>query len=113
VAILVKGHLAAAGKLSDILAFKVRGWELVVSGLSEAALQRARQQGHVTGATRLGESRYALELPLTPPPERILADLIAQGAQLVSLTPLRDTLEDFFVRQVSRDADARGLERPA
>ena len=27
---------------------------------------------------------------------------MAEGAQLVSLNPLRDTLEDFFVRQVSR-----------
>jgi hypothetical protein len=38
---------------------------------------------------------------LTPPPERTLADLVAQGASLVSLTPMRDTLEDFFVRHVS------------
>ena len=32
------------------------------------------------------------------PPERVLADLIATGATLVSLNPLRDTLEDFFVQ---------------
>ena len=66
--------------------------------------------GHVTRATRLGESRYALELPLTPPPERVLADLVAQGAQLVSLNPLRDTLEDVFVRQVNAAPRSRGLE---
>ncbi len=107
VAILVNGHLATAGRLSEMLAFQVRGWELVVSGLTEAALQKARALGHVTGAAPLGESRYALELPLTPPPERILAELMAQGARLVSLNPLRDTLEDFFVRHVSGDARAR------
>ena len=28
------------------------------------------------------------------------ADLIAEGGQLVSLNPLRDTLEDFFVERV-------------
>ena len=105
VAILVNGHLATAGKLSDILAFKIRGWELVVSDLTDAALQQAQRQGHVTGTTRLGESRYALELPLTPAPEQILADLVAQGAQLVTLNPLRDTLEDVFVRQVSATSD--------
>src|SRR5258706_8515992 len=60
VAILVNGHLATAGKLSDILAFKVRGGELGVSDLTDGALQQAQRQGHVTGATRLGESRYAL-----------------------------------------------------
>jgi ABC-2 type transport system ATP-binding protein len=105
VAILVNGRLATAGKLSDILAFKIRGWELVVSDLTDAALQQAQREGHVTGITRLGESRYALELPLTAP-ERILADLIAQGAQLVTLNPLRDTLEDVFVRQVSATPDS-------
>ena len=35
------------------------------------------------------------------PPERILADLTATGAKLVSLNPIRDTLEDFFVRRVA------------
>jgi hypothetical protein len=45
-------------------------------------------------------------LPLNPAPERTLADLVAQGAALVSLTPIRDTLEDFFVQQVS------GASRP-
>ena len=51
-------------------------------------------------------------------PERLLADLIATGASLVSLNPLRDTLEDFFVRRVAEagagaraDAQARGPVR--
>jgi ABC-2 type transport system ATP-binding protein len=110
VAILVNGRLATTGSLSDILALQVRGWELVVGGLSDAVLEKARGLGHVTRVTTLGESRYALELPPTPPPERILADLVAQGAQLVSLNPLRDTLEDVFVRQVSAAPPSRGLE---
>jgi len=107
VAILANGRLLTSGRLSDLLAFQVRGWELVVSGLSETVLTRAEQCGHVVGATRLAEGRYALELPLSPPPERTLADLLAQGASLVSLTPLRDTLEDFFVRQVSGPSPSR------
>src|SRR5882762_5929881 len=101
VAILAKGRLVTAGRLSDMVAFKVRGWELVVSGLTDAALRETQARGHVTNVTRLAEGRYALELPLTPPPEETTAALIARGASLVSLTPVRDTLEDFFVRQVS------------
>jgi ABC-2 type transport system ATP-binding protein len=107
VAILANGRLITAGRLSEMLAFQVHGWELVVSGLSEVALTRARQCGHVVRATRLAEGRYALELPLTPPPERTLAELVGQGASLVSLTPMRDTLEDFFVRQVSAATQSR------
>ena len=112
VAILASGRLVAEGPLSEILAFKVRGWELVVSGLTDAALEHARSHVGVLRATRLGPQRYALELPLAVPPERILAELVATGAALVSLNPLRDTLEDFFVRQVATAPEARGLEGP-
>ncbi len=112
VAILANGRLVAEGPLSEILAFKVSGWELVVSGLSDAALEHARNHAGVLRATRLGPQRYALELPLTIPPEHLLAALVAKGAALVSLNPLRDTLEDFFVRQVAAAPEERGLEGP-
>jgi ABC-2 type transport system ATP-binding protein len=110
VAILAKGRLVTAGRLSEMLAFQVRGWELVVSGLNETTLARAQQCRQVVRATRLAEGRYALELPLTPSPERTLAELVGQGAALVSLTPMRDTLEDFFVQQVSGPQPARFSE---
>jgi ABC-2 type transport system ATP-binding protein len=111
VAILANGRLVTAGRLSEMLAFQVRGWELVVSGLNEDVLARAQQCRQVVRGTRLAEGRYALELPLTPPPERTLAELVGQGAVLVSLTPMRDTLEDFFVRQVSGAQPSRFSER--
>jgi ABC-2 type transport system ATP-binding protein len=110
VAILAKGRLVASGELSEMLAFRARGWELVVSGLSDAALAAAKARGDVIRATAVGEDRYALELPLSPPPERTLAALVAKGAALVSLTPVRDTLEDFFVKQVSGADGSRFLE---
>ncbi len=110
VAILANGRLVSEGRLSDMLAFRIRGWELVVSGLTDAALERVRSSAGVLGATRLGPERYALDLPLTVPPERLLAELVATGAALVSLNPLRDTLEDVFVREVAAAPAARGLE---
>ena len=109
VAILARGRLVASGALSEMLAFQVRGWELIVSALPEAALEHARRKGDVVRATMLGAGRYALELPLSTPPERVLAELTAQGAQLVSLTPMRETLEDFFVRQIDSAPRDRGL----
>ena len=102
VAILAKGRLVTTGRLSDMLAFQVRGWELVVSHAGDA-LARALE-GRVTRMVRLGEDRYAVDLPLDPPPDRLIAELWAAGARLVSLNPLRETLEDFFVREVSNEA---------
>jgi len=110
VAILAGGRLAALGQLSDLLAFQVRGWELVATGVTAPALDQAKALGHVVQATPLGDRRYALELPLTAPPDRVLAELAARGATLVSLNPLRETLEDYFVRQVAAAPRDRGLE---
>ena len=110
VAILAKGRLVAAGRLAEMLAFQARGWELIVSGITDAVIAAAKARGDVIRAVSVGEGRYALELPLKPAPERTLATLVTQGATLVSLTPLHDTLEDFFVKQVSGATGSRFLE---
>ena len=60
--------------------------------------------------TPLGEGRFSLELPLTVAPEQLLAELVAAGGRLVSLNPVRETLEDFFVQQV-RATDEAGIVR--
>jgi ABC-2 type transport system ATP-binding protein len=97
VAVLAGGRLAAAGRLTDILAFQVRGWELVVDGLKPEALAGLG----VSRATEIAPGRFALELTPEQPPEATLAALVAAGAAVVSLNPVRETLEDFFVRQVA------------
>jgi ABC-2 type transport system ATP-binding protein len=109
VAILAKGRLVASGELSEILAFRVRGWELVLAGVSREMLERA--SGLFTHVTALGGNRFAIELPLTSQPERVLAEFVAQGSSLVSLNPIRETLEDFFVETVEAAAGDRGLGR--
>ena len=99
VAVVAGGRLAATGRLSDMLAFEIRGWELVMADLRPEVLASVAAQ--LQKSTEISPHRYALELPLDVPPERILADLTTTGAKLVSLNPLRDTLEDFFVRRVA------------
>src|SRR5688500_3508272 len=99
VAVVAGGQLAAAGRLTDILAFQVRGWELVIDDLQPEVL--ARLGPEIRKSVEISPRRYTLELALEPPPERLLSELVATGATLVSLNPLRDTLEDFFVRRVA------------
>lgn len=111
VAILARGRLVASGGLHEMLAFEASGWELVVAGIPAG---RAPSAGAgIRRVVPIGEGRYALELPLDPPPERLLVDLAASGAKLVSLNPIRPTLEDLFVEQVTSPealAARRGLE---
>jgi ABC-2 type transport system ATP-binding protein len=110
VAVVAGGQLAASGRLTDILAFQVRGWELVMASLRPEVV--ARVASRLTRTTEISPQRYALELPLESRPEQVLADLTASGATLVSLNPLRDTLEDFFVRRVAEVGEgARAMPR--
>ena len=99
VAVVAGGRLAASGRLSDILAFQVRGWELVMANVTPEMLTRVRTS--VRRTTEISPGRYALELSLDQAPERVLTDLAAAGASLISLNPMRDTLEDFFMRRVA------------
>ena len=111
VAILAKGRLVASGRLTDMLALRAGGWELVVAGADDALV--AALGSRVRRAVRISEGRYTLELPLDPPPEQLLAELTAGGAHLASLNPIRETLEDVFVESVTAPdvlRTPRGLE---
>ncbi|HEV3141413.1 MAG TPA: ABC transporter ATP-binding protein [Vicinamibacterales bacterium] len=113
VAILAKGRLVTTGRLTDMLAFRAKGWELVVAGASDALVASVGARARRT--VRISEGRYTLELPLDPPPEQLLGVLTSGGAHLVSLNPIRETLEDFFVEQVSAPQVTearRGVEAP-
>ena len=52
------------------------------------------------GITALAHGRYTIELAPDASPERFVHELAASGAQVVSLNPLRETLEDYFVQSV-------------
>jgi ABC-2 type transport system ATP-binding protein len=105
VAILTGGRLAAAGRLSDLVAYEVRGWELVVTGLTAPALEALRPR--TVRVTTLDDVRSVIELPKDAPTAAIVGELAAAGAGIVSLNPLHATLEDLFVRQVSGTPSAR------
>jgi hypothetical protein len=48
---------------------------------------------------------------VTTSPEQLLADLVAHGARVVSLNPVRETLEDFFVQSVRNNERDRFVAR--
>jgi ABC-2 type transport system ATP-binding protein len=98
VGILAQGRLVASGRLSDILAFELRGWEVVVANLADDL--RERMAPHARSITALAHGRYMIELPPDASPETFLRDIAAGGAHVVSLNPLRETLEDYFVQSV-------------
>lgn len=111
VAILAKGRLAAIGSLDELTSVGSHGWELVVSGLKNEVL--ARINSRVTRATTVGDGRFSLELPAATLPEQLIPELVSGGARIVSLNPLRGTLEDVFVEQVRATAADRFSDKVA
>jgi ABC-2 type transport system ATP-binding protein len=102
VAILAQGRLVAQGKLADVVAFEQRGWEVVVANLADPV--RAMLSGRATAITPLSHDRYTIELPASESPEKLIYELSLHGVGLVSLNPVRATLEDYFVAAVGEAA---------
>jgi len=102
VAIIQKGKVVDEGPLSSLLRPEVRRVEIELRGVPEPTLETWRQGGAAVSirsngivvVTVTGESQ-------TPP---ILTSALAAGAQVLSLTPERETLEDLFVRR-TREGD--------
>jgi ABC-2 type transport system ATP-binding protein len=109
VAVLAQGRLMAHGRLTDMVAFELRGWELVVANLSESV--KAQLVDRVSSITPLSNHRYTLELPADAPPSVLIHELSTSGVNVVSLNPIRTTLEDYFVSLVgsATPRDLRGI----
>ena len=98
---MAQGRLVASGRVSDMLAFELKGWELVVADVSDDAA-RALAARVARPSRPIAHGRFTIDLPPDAEPERLMAELRAGGAALVSLNPVRETLEDYFVQQVQR-----------
>jgi ABC-2 type transport system ATP-binding protein len=106
VGIMAQGRLVASGRVSELLAFELKGWELIVADLSDEASRALARRARTI--TPIAHGRFDVVLPPEAEPERLMAELRASGATLVSLNPIRETLEDYFLQQVraAKERDA-------
>jgi ABC-2 type transport system ATP-binding protein len=96
VALLRDGRVMAAGRLSDILAIDVTHMEVLVGGLTS---EQVASLGPEIAARNLGE-RWRLEAPVASLGELILR-AESSGARVLSVLPVRQSLEEFFVREMA------------
>jgi ABC-2 type transport system ATP-binding protein len=97
VAILNQGKTVKEGRLSDILDLSLRTIEVVLESVSdelERQLSDRTQKLH-----RLG-SGVKLELADQEALDEVLGLVRSNGARLVSVHPVKQTLEEYFVREV-------------
>jgi ABC-2 type transport system ATP-binding protein len=103
VAILNRGRLIECGRLSDILSRRSSEMEIVASNLSEATLAELRALVVAVAPTAAGARlRVRNEFEV----ERVLAVIHRSSGRLISVNPVRESLEDLFVREVSQQAPA-------
>ena len=95
VAILARGQVVALGKLTDLTAPAMHGSEVVVSNVNADAA--ARIGAHAARVIEIADGRYCFELAPGERPEPLIAILSAAGATLVSVSPVRASLEDVFL----------------
>jgi ABC-2 type transport system ATP-binding protein len=104
VGILDKGKLVAEGTIDALTTGGTRGWEIVATDVSAALAERLK--GRVARLTSIAAGRYAMELAADGRPEQLIADLALGGATLVSVSPIRTTLEDVFMRALGKEGAA-------
>jgi ABC-2 type transport system ATP-binding protein len=99
VGILAEGRLVASGGVSGLTSRSAKtaggGWEIVVSHLAAERVDEFSRR--VRRITRIAEDRYSMEVSADDRPERLIADLSSSGARLISVAPLKATLEDVFM----------------
>jgi hypothetical protein len=109
VAILAAGRLQALGGMHELVELSVRGWDLLLDGVS-SNLQAALSGAHELTVVGPGRCHVHLVPPATP--ELVLHDVTAAGARVLALTAVRETLEDVFVRHVAGKRRNEGTTTP-
>jgi len=105
VGLLRSGRLVTVGRLDDILRIDVSYLEVLVSGVDAGLLERLRG---LKGKRALGE-RWSLEVE-----EKSLGPVVSAvqeaGGRILSVQPVRESLEDYFIREMGAQPGGRPWE---
>jgi ABC-2 type transport system ATP-binding protein len=91
VAILTQGKVRAVGEVRDIVTREAAGYEVTFTGAEPEGLKTP-----VVSSNRAGDIAWVRVEAARR--DALTEELAAMGARLVSLTPVRSTLEDFLLR---------------
>ena len=103
VGVILGGRLRDVGRIGDLLSPRVRSVEL--TALVPEGAREAVARG--TLLAREGD-RLTLAFPDAGSADAAVQALVAAGGKIVSLTPHRETLEDFFVRRLEETGGSAG-----
>ncbi|NIL99640.1 MAG: ATP-binding cassette domain-containing protein [Acidobacteria bacterium] len=93
VAILKQGELLSVGSLDELVSHRVRWFEVTVRGSLPPGVEAARPAGR--------EGEHLVRVADIEALRELLDTVRAAGAQVVSVWPRRETLEDLFMKRVA------------
>ncbi|NLV45122.1 MAG: ABC transporter ATP-binding protein [Candidatus Hydrogenedentes bacterium] len=96
VGILVSGRLAASGRITDLVGHIPKSVELEVSGLNDAATSELHSMANRFSSS--GDGRCSLVVADMHSANAAAKAVHAAGAELISMHPVMESLEDFFTR---------------
>jgi ABC-2 type transport system ATP-binding protein len=100
VAVLVGGKLQGVGAPSEIVSVEVQGMEILFEARGGGTLPASL----IARATPIGQ-RYRMQVPEAEL-YAVLDQLRVSSARILSVAPVRPTLEDYFFRLVGREQTA-------
>jgi ABC-2 type transport system ATP-binding protein len=96
VCILRRGEVVVAGSLRELLHEDKRRSEVTLAGASDSL---AAEIGPLASSVRKAGDSLVMEIAGESALRQVIERALAAGAQLQSVTPKRETLEDLFVRE--------------
>jgi len=98
VAILNQGRLRAVGALQEILKVKIEAHEIILAGVRPAVADSLRNLG--VELAPIGD-RIHVRAETPKQVQSILAHALGEGAELISVSPVRPSLEDYFFHEIA------------
>jgi len=99
VAIMNRGKLLELGALLDILKVKIQGHEIILAHVQPAVLEALRP---MCEEITLMSDRVHIRAATSRQAGAIVAQAVSGGAELVSVNPIRASLEEYFFQEVQK-----------
>ncbi|MBN2319360.1 MAG: ABC transporter ATP-binding protein [Acidobacteria bacterium] len=99
VAILNKGKLQEVGVLEDILKVRIEGHEVILAGWSDETLKTIRRSCE---EVRTMGDRLHVRIGSREQMEPVLKYVFEERLELISMNPIRPSLEEYFFQELKR-----------
>ena len=99
VAIMNRGKLLELGALLDILKVKIQGHEIILAHVQPAVLEALRP---MCEEITLMSDRVHIRAATSRQAGAIVSQAVSGGAELVSVNPIRASLEEYFFQEVQK-----------